>query len=92
MGLWRAKIGSDHLGMEGSGSRDFDRSEIGDMGSSMGCIDDSQYGNWEASGHGNVVSGMKDWSMYMWTAQCMRIWDAHLMAKGSRPDRPNGSM
>jgi hypothetical protein len=67
--------------MEGSGSRDFDISDHGHLGSSLGCIDDSQYGNWEASGHGNVVSGMKDWSMYMWTAQCMRIWDAQLMEK-----------
>jgi hypothetical protein len=72
--------------------RDFDGSDHGDMRSNMGCIDDLQNGNCEASGHGNVVSGMKDWRMEMWTAQCMRIWDAHLMAKGSRPDRPNGSI
>ncbi len=45
--------------------RDFDGSDNGDKGSSMGCIDDSQYGNWEASGHGNAVSRMKDWSMEM---------------------------
>ncbi len=35
MGLCRARIGSEHLGMESSGSRDFDESDHGDMGSSM---------------------------------------------------------
>jgi hypothetical protein len=38
MGLWRAKIGSENLGMESSGSRDFDGSDHGDMGLSVGCI------------------------------------------------------
>ncbi len=52
---------------------DFDGSDHGHLGSSMCCIDDSQYGNWEASGHGNVVSGMKDWSKEMWSAQSMKM-------------------
>jgi hypothetical protein len=37
MGLWRARIGSEHLGMESSGSRDFDGSDHGEWRYGLKC-------------------------------------------------------